>query len=119
MKTIWKYPLDICDLQQLSIPEGFEPLHIDVQADVPCLWCRVDSEQPKQPVILFTVGTGNPIPEAAGGHIGSYQVYSGKLVFHVFLESGPGGDPYTTNAMKTKKALPHLDRTRTSVNGQA
>ena len=32
MKTIWKYPLELKGLQNISIPEGAEILHCTIQS---------------------------------------------------------------------------------------
>lgn len=84
MITIWKFPLKVEDRQRISLPFGAELLSVQMQHDKPCLWARVHTDQPLEDRVIFTQGTGNPIPEGAGRFIGTYQLNGGNLVFHVF-----------------------------------
>lgn len=85
MKTIWKFPLEITGVQGISMPEGAELLTVQVQRGCPCLWALVDSDAEfKEIVNVWTCGTGGPVSLEAKRYLGTYQVNSGKLVFHVF-----------------------------------
>ena len=89
METIWKYKLATTDEQFIEIPTGFTPLFLDVQrpGPTPCLWCRVDPKAPKIRQKIITHGTGHPVPETTGKHVGSYMLEGGSLIFHVFLSA--------------------------------
>lgn len=85
MQTIYKYPLEMKDRQVLSLPLGFEILHITPQAGYVMLWAKVDTEVDEQDVEFITAFTGHPLPSDAGQHISTYILQGEGLVFHVFL----------------------------------
>lgn len=87
MKTIYKYPLEITDRQEIEMPREARILAVQVQNNVPCLWAVVDTELPLKERIFDTFGTGNPVDNYINythNYIGTYQVRGGSLVFHVF-----------------------------------
>lgn len=82
---IWKYPLQVIDLQSLLIPKGAKLLTVQTQGDMPQLWTLVDEKAQIVPRNFATYGTGNPIPDSdPGQYVGTYQIQGGVLVFHVF-----------------------------------
>ena len=83
---IWKYPLEVSDAQRVNMPAGAKLLCIQVQRGVPMLWALVNSENEVEPRFLLTVGTGHRCPGGLGSYVGTYQIDSGFLVFHVFEE---------------------------------
>ncbi len=90
MNTIWKYPLEITDINKIQMPKGAEILCIQMQDTTPCLWAKVDSaEKEMQPRIIETCGTGNRINSLVHNYIGTYQLSSSALVFHVFEDITP------------------------------
>lgn len=85
MKTIWKYELQTTDEQSVEMPFGAEILTVQEQFDKPCIWCLVDSDAKKALRQIRIIGTGHPIEqEFDGKYVGTYQVYSGSGVFHLF-----------------------------------
>lgn len=84
MNTIFKYPINITDRQTINIPRNAKILCVQTQHEKPCLWAKVDSDEPLVHRMIITHGTGHPIPETTGEYIGTYQLKSGALVFHVF-----------------------------------
>jgi hypothetical protein len=83
--TIWKYPFGLADTFSLSMPEGAEVLHVDVQQPTPCMWVRVDPSASMQTRTFHVVGTGTPIPPGAE-HLGTWL--QPPYVWHLF-----GGAP--------------------------
>jgi hypothetical protein len=82
---IWKWSLQLLDLQSLPIPEGAKLLTVQVQGDMPQLWALVDEKAPIVHRNFATYGTGNPMPDGdPGQYAGTYQMRGGSLVFHVF-----------------------------------
>lgn len=69
------------------MPIGSKVLCVQVQNKVPVLYAEVNTELPQIPFSIETYGTGHDIPVAKNNrdYIGTYQLYSGSLVFHVFL----------------------------------
>jgi hypothetical protein len=86
MQTIYKFRLSITDGQILMIPlsdsNQFFSVGLDPYGDL-CLWCAVDSDQPESELTIRIVGTGRPMPENAGKHIGT--VTMPPFVWHVFV----------------------------------
>lgn len=91
-KSVWKYSLDITDVQTIEMPEDVEILSVQMQKDTLCMWVFID---PAKDLILKTfyiIGTGhlidnNAITDIEKQYIGTFQTGSGSLVFHVFEEA--------------------------------
>jgi hypothetical protein len=83
-RTIWKYPLEITDTQNVMMPEGAEILSAQMQGDALCLWALVNPEAPKQRREIEVLGTGNPAPDAKRRYISTTQMHGGALVWHIF-----------------------------------
>lgn len=86
---IFKYTLEKTDKQKLLLPLGARILSVQVQYNSPQLWALVnEKEKFTREVTISTYGTGNPIPvkdaEDMGTYLGTYQVFDGDYVFHVF-----------------------------------
>lgn len=84
MNVVWKYELDITDLQRVTMPDEAEILTVQVQGGTPYMWARVNPNAIMVDRWFATHGTGRLIPETTDTYIGSYQIESGVLVFHVF-----------------------------------
>ena len=84
-KVIWKYPLEITDRQELSVPAEAHFLHVGMQGEQLCLWARVDPTKPPMKVPVLIVGTGNPMPpdDDWAYHLGTVQ--QGPFVWHIFI----------------------------------
>lgn len=86
MKTIWKFPLDIQDNQQLWMPQGATILSVMVQGEQLCLWAEVETTAACETRHFVVRGTGNPISESVGAwrprHLAS--VIMGQFVWHVY-----------------------------------
>lgn len=87
-KTIYKYPLQVTDLQSVSLPEGWKFVHVGLDPDGElALWAWVNPETPLSVQVIVNIfGTGNPIPPLASDetyeHLGS--VVQGPFMWHVF-----------------------------------
>lgn len=79
---IWKYTLQMQDLQTLTIPVGAKLLSLQMQEGKPQLWALVDEASPCEPRRITVYGTGQPIHNDPGVFIGTFQY--GEYVFHVF-----------------------------------
>jgi hypothetical protein len=85
MKTIWKFPLKVDDVQLVPMPMGAEVLTMQIQDGQPCLWALVDGGERQEQRLIEIFGTGNPIHEDAGiqrRYIGTFQ--QSPFVWHVF-----------------------------------
>ena len=84
MKTVWKFPLEIADEQNLMMPECAEILTAQMQGGTLCLWALVNPDAPKQRRIIEILGTGNPAPDTERKYISTAQIAGGLLIWHVF-----------------------------------
>ncbi len=81
---VYKYPLEVADTVDLTMPAGADVLCVQMQDGRPYLWAKVDVEASKSLRRFYVVGTGHPMPVDAKRYVGTFQMASGKLVFHVF-----------------------------------
>lgn len=85
MKTVWKYPLQVDDYQQVSLPEGAELLCVKLQKGTPCLWALVDPSIPTRTVhTIRCAGTGHSIAPEYNKYLGTILIMNDDLVFHFF-----------------------------------
>lgn len=85
MKCVWKFPLEVTDLQTVRMPQGAVVLCVQVQGETPALWAMVDDGARFCDRVFATYGTGNPTDHLpVDVYIGTYQIKGGALVFHVF-----------------------------------
>lgn len=89
MSTIWKYELEVTDIQRVPMPAGARLLSVQGQpvgnATVLMLWAQVDPTQLDADRVIAIVGTGNPAPDVGD----DTAVYVGTavcppFVWHVF-----------------------------------
>ena len=83
MRTVWKFPLVMTDRQTVQMPMGAEILTVQMQGEQCCLWALCEPENVMRPREILIHGTGHPVGDITR-YIGSVQIYSGALVFHVF-----------------------------------
>jgi hypothetical protein len=82
--TIWKFPFRVDDVLEIEMPGVASILHVECQHGTPCVWAVVNPAAPKVIRRLRLFGTGRPITERLGRHIGTFQ--QGPFVWHVFEE---------------------------------
>jgi hypothetical protein len=87
MRTIWKYPLAVENVQYVQMPRGARVIAAQKQGEMICLWALVESSADTEARVVLVAGTGHPLPEniADFKHVGTVQLHGGALVFHVFL----------------------------------
>ena len=81
---IWKWDLQITDLQTIEIPAGAEIQTVQMQGGQPRIWAACDEKAPIRPRRIAIYGTGHPINDHPGVYIATFQ--AGDFVFHVFEE---------------------------------
>lgn len=84
MRTIWKYPIVAQDYFEIEMPKDAEVLCVQLQHDTPCIWALVDPEKKRETKRFRLAGTGHLIKEENLKYIGTFQLYEGELVFHLF-----------------------------------
>lgn len=84
--TIWKFPLEITDEQNVMMPEGAVILSAQSQSDTLCLWAKVDAKAPLSRRTIRIFGTGHPVPDEPLIFIATAQMLNawGPLVWHIF-----------------------------------
>ncbi len=80
--TIWKYPIDLDDLQTVYMPDGAAIISADLQGGCITLWALVDLTAPRCARDIAIVGTGHPVPLGAGAFLGTVQ--QPPFVWHLF-----------------------------------
>jgi len=89
MRTVYKYPLELADVQDVRLPRASEILHVAEQHGSLFLWAWVNTSEPHESVTIAICGTGHPTPEPhEARHIGSVVMTGGHLVWHVFRAAG-------------------------------
>lgn len=87
-KRVFKYPLEIVDIQSLIVPLDSVIRHVGLQGTNGALfaWVEVDDNLVNidQLRTIVMAGTGHPLPERELNFITTVQMYSGGLVWHVY-----------------------------------
>jgi hypothetical protein len=85
-QRIWKFELEIADIQRIDMPEGAKILSIQLQNGRLCLWALVARFASPEIREIEIIGTGNPIMPLEDGlkreFIGTVQ--QGQFVWHIF-----------------------------------
>lgn len=87
MKTIYKYPLEAIDYQEIEMPASAEILTVQTQRGTPCIWALVDTDNDPEERHIRILGTGHPVRSTKDKfrrYIGTFQLMAGNLVYHVF-----------------------------------
>lgn len=82
LRQIWKFPLEVTDVQTISMPMGAKIMHVDVQHDQVCLWAGVYPDNSKMDRTFHLYGTGHAIPDDVQDYLGSVVI--GPFVWHLF-----------------------------------
>jgi len=85
-EAIWKFPLNVTDMNRVVMPMDSEILSIQTQDDIPCIWALVNPKKDKTVRAFEIFGTGHPITTDIGTdrkYLATFQISNG-LVFHVF-----------------------------------
>jgi hypothetical protein len=94
---IYKYllpPPDETGEFSLQLPRGARVLSVQVQVEQPVLWALVDlDERMLAPREFYVVYTGRVLPPGDLEYIGTFQMYGGHIVLHLFekryVQEGP------------------------------
>lgn len=94
MRAVWKFPLDVADEQIIEWPAFTTPLCVQVQHGSPCIWADVETTQSPDRRRIVIKGTGHNVAVEGGEedgaslvYLGTFQLYSGAYVGHVFVDS--------------------------------
>lgn len=87
--TVWKWEFAVQDRFTLRLPKDAEVLTVQAQRDRACLWALCDPEAEKEDRTFACWGTGHQHflnGRSPGRYVGTFQLMSGALVFHLFEE---------------------------------
>lgn len=92
-KRIFKYPIQIEDVQSIKLPIGAEILCVQTQRNEPFIWALVDPSSDADMIshTFELFGTGHEVIYGMGierKYIGTFQLHDGNLIFHLFLYTG-------------------------------
>lgn len=86
MKKIFRYPIEVTNINRVLMPEGAQILKVAIKDDQLSVWALVDEMSPDEWQTFYVFGTGHDIFEPIGQYIDS--VLDGRFVWHVFREAG-------------------------------
>lgn len=86
MTTIYKYPIEITQRQQVDLPAGAKILTADLDpAGTPCIWAQVNpavTEREKR--MIWILGTAHQLSDLDGiNYLNTFR--QGPFVWHVFV----------------------------------
>lgn len=86
MQTIWKYKVVITGSpQEIDMPQGARVLCVQVQDDAPHIWVEVDPQRMEiERRSFYVTGTGLPLPLNTLSYIGTFQLFNGEFVGHLY-----------------------------------
>lgn len=92
MRTVWKYPVPVQDDFALTMPQGATILSVQAQGShavpgqggQPVLWALVDPDAPITQRQFRLAGTGHPVPDDPGTYVGTFQLYGGGFIGHLW-----------------------------------
>ena len=90
--VIWKFTLDMNELDStdsldIMIPVDAKILCVQSQYNIPCIWAIVNPCNHTVKKRFTIKGTGHTFQDVDlqdTDYIGTYQLYEGKLIYHVF-----------------------------------
>lgn len=84
---VFKYPLEMTDVQEVRAPFGMQPLCVQMQDGKPCMWALVNPANGMTGHTVWIHGTGHEVNSQVYQHyVGTFQMHGGQLVFHVFCK---------------------------------
>ena len=89
MKTIWKHPIEITDIQSVPMPAGSRLLSVQQQHGEWQGWFEVPNTlAPDAQFRVFVLGTGNPITMDIGRYVCTAQDSKLGAVWHFYTDDG-------------------------------
>jgi len=84
--NFYKYEVEIKDNFEIELPKDAKILTVQTQAEIPHIWAMVlaDPNQPTEKRFFKVIGTGHQIPNENLTYIGTFQLFGGGFVGHLF-----------------------------------
>jgi hypothetical protein len=86
-RVIWKYELEACSNQRLSLPSNFEILSIEVFGEKIRLYVIADPSEPEIKIEVTMCSEGDLVFNTAEDYLGFIKSPSGRTL-HVFWKMG-------------------------------
>lgn len=83
-QVVWKYPLQIENEQYIALPADCKILRVGVQDNKPVIWVLTHPADLIESVKIYIFATGQIINVEVGEYLGSYEIYGGLEIYHVF-----------------------------------
>lgn len=84
--TIYKYAVEMTDEFTVVMGANAIILSVQVQHGTPQMWVLVHPRAKAVERRFAVYGTGNPVAQPDWQFVGTFQLYGGDLVFHLFAE---------------------------------
>lgn len=84
MRTIHKYDIHLAPTTLVQMPDGARILTVGLQRGQPKLWAEVDTSRPLFSRVIYTIGTGHPVPNIEMTYIGTVQM--DQFVWHFYTD---------------------------------
>lgn len=81
---VGKYALALEDNQIIEMPENANILTVQMQNGKPHLWATINIKERLVKRKFKIIGTGQEFDEHGLRYIGTFQLYAGDLIFHLF-----------------------------------
>ena len=85
-QSVYKYQLQVADVQRIDLPVGAQVLRIELQRGMVALWAVVDPSASSEERTVHCIGTGHRFTTGSADYIGTVQLHGGSLVFHYFIQ---------------------------------
>ncbi|MET0410397.1 MAG: hypothetical protein ABW217_03835 [Polyangiaceae bacterium] len=82
--VVWKYEVSIGGRFDIDMPAGARILTLQLQFGKPVIWAAVDPSKPKVRRTFGLVGTGAEVDFELPDYIGTFQLFDGRTVIHMF-----------------------------------
>lgn len=85
-RTIFKYKIHLIDTQSVTMPEGSEPLSVQLQDGDIQMWALVNKDAPEEKVTVEIYGTGSAFPSPIEMYRRKFlgTVQKDGFVWHIF-----------------------------------
>ena len=81
---VFKYPFRIGEKIEIGMPIGARVLSVQTHHGQPCLWALVDPAARSIVRQFRLVGTGPVADDSIGPYVGTFQMFDGQRVWHLF-----------------------------------
>ena len=84
MRRVYKHRVSQENVFSTEMPKGAEILTVQTQRENPVMWVLANPENELEVRSFRLAGTGHPITEENLKYIGTFQLFGGDLVGHLF-----------------------------------